>query len=743
MSLKIPDKGTKNFNRPLSGDIRSEFIDWLASHGMTPDPKKGLVVGGDVGRAYNDKTNKLHGWYQLWVDQEIPYGHLGDYVIDPEEPIEKWNPQNAGAYEMTPEQRAQFLEQQKEQKRLLRQEQEKSRKDTQAKAKQIWDDLSEDVENNGYLLRKKVLGHGVRQTPAGELVVPVSKLKKQKGSSKPDIVLVGLQYIHPDPDAELGKWYLKGTEAGGAFFVIGSDLMRDAHTINYVEGYATGASYFEDMGQPVVVCFSAGNLSKVAPEICKLLPKAKHVFIADNDESGAGQEAAEKAARLVQQEGSQTEVKMPLEHGDYNDQKNRAQSEPLEGEYLPEMHVTQEVKAQKWEKSATNKMLNVKENVRAVLEINQIEVRYNVIKKDLEINVPHQDFVADLQKDAALVEVENRCRHMGVPATNVRDYLKLLAVEYNPVKDWIESKPWDGTSRLEEFLGTIKSSNEPLKKMLMSKWLLSCIAAVYEPNGVALEGILVFQGEQGLGKTLWFKRLADYDKGWLLEGATLNPSDKDSVKQAVSHWIVELGEIESTFKKSDIDQLKAFVTKKGDELRLPYDRAFTSYQRRTAFYASVNAREFLTDTSGNRRFWVVPVTDIKADHGIDMQQLWAEVKETLYANTNYDWFLNKAERDMLQDSNESYRTQSSVEDLILQHVNFKGVNTRPVQMTQLLRDLGITQPRVPDVKDASRVLNAFGVEPRRSNGKKVYDLEYTKVEVGNADKFSGAWKDEF
>ena len=66
----------------------------------------------------------------------------------------------------------------------------------------------------------------------------------------------------------------------------------------------------------------------------------------------------------------------------------------------------------------------------------------------------------------------------------------------------------------------------------MSKWLLSCVAAVYEPSGVALEGILVFQGEQGLGKTLWFKRLADYDKGWLLEGATLNPSDKDSVKQA-------------------------------------------------------------------------------------------------------------------------------------------------------------------------------------------------------------------
>ena len=207
----------------------------------------------------------------------------------------------------------------------------------------------------------------------------------------------------------------------------------------------------------------------------------------------------------------------------------------------------------------------------------------------------------------------------------------------------------------------------------------------------------------------------------------------------MSHWIVELGEIESTFKKSDIDQLKAFVTKKNDELRLPYDRASTTYQRRTAFYASVNAREFLTDTSGNRRFWVVPVTGINADHGLDMQQVWAEVKETLYSNTNFDWYLTKEEREMLQDSNEYYRTQSSVEDLILEHVHFTSKNTSPVQMTKLLRDLGISQPRMPDIKDASRVLAAHGLEPRKSNGKKVYDLDYTKVEVGNADKFSGGW----
>ena len=282
---------------------------------------------------------------------------------------------------------------------------------------------------------------------------------------------------------------------------------------------------------------------------------------------------------------------------------------------------------------------------------------------------------------------------------------------------------------MQKFLDSLTTHDSAqLKEMLMKKWLISCVAAAYEVRGVSTEGILVLQGAQGLGKTLWFKRLCDYEKGWLLEGATLNPSDKDSVKRAVSHWIVELGEIESTFKKSDIDQLKAFVTAKTDELRLPYDRAFTTYQRRTAFYASVNAREFLTDTSGNRRFWVLAVKDIDVNHNVNMQQLWAEVKETLYVQGQMNWYLSPDERELLNESNEMYRTQSSVEDLLLEHVDFDSEFTKPVQMTKLLRDMGIKAPRLPDFKEAARVLHERGVEKRRTNGKNVYDINYTAVE---------------
>jgi hypothetical protein len=103
----------------------------------------------------------------------------------------------------------------------------------------------------------------------------------------------------------------------------------------------------------------------------------------------------------------------------------------------------------------------------------------------------------------------------------------------------------------------------------------------------------------------------------------------------------------------------------------------------------------------------------------------------MYVKGQKNWFLSPDERAMLHESNEIYRTQSSVEDLLLEHVNFDSDNLKPVQMTKLLRDLGIKQPRMPDIKDASRVLHERGIEPRRSNGKKVYDLSYTAIEDDN------------
>ena len=707
MSLKITGP-TKNKNAPFTKDYISQFRDFLASNGFEPDPKKGLVTDGSVGRAYINIGNqrKLVGWYQAWLDQSSPFGRIGDYRVSADQPTATWKPENSGRYRMTKEQKAEIEE-------LRRQAEVKSQeKYTQAaqRAQSIWDQC-EEVEKHPYLERKQVLSYGLRKDNHDNLVLP---LKDGQGT------IVGLQYISDEGE----KRFLTGSKKSGSFFLLGREIFNASDSLNYAEGYATAASIYADRSQPVVVAFDAYNLIKVAEVMYKYFPNHKHIFVADNDDSNTGENEAKKAAAYIQKSGGYAEVQMPETKGDYND---HATEEALEGEViLQNIDVPVEYD---FHRSANGRFLNTKDNINGVLKVHDVDVRYNVIKKKLEIDIPDMEFIADMFEEASLIEIEDRCINMGIPHTKVRDYLKVLAREYNPVKEWIDSEPWDGTDRLPDFLGSLTTEESAqLKDMLLKKWLVSCVAAAYEKNGVELEGILVLQGAQGLGKTLWFKRLCDYNKGWLLEGATLNPSDKDSVKRAVSHWIVELGEIESTFKKSDIDQLKAFVTSKTDELRLPYDRAFTTYQRRTAFYASVNAREFLTDTSGNRRFWVLAVRDINVNHGVNMQQLWAQVKETMYVPGQKNWFLSPDERELLHDSNEAYRTQSSVEDLILEHVKFGSEYAKPVQMTKLLRDLGIKAPRMPDFKEASRVLHERGIEPRRSNGKKIYDLEYTPVE---------------
>jgi len=709
MAIKVSGP-SKNQNTPFTADARSEFENFLLSAGMSVDPKKGLVSDGSIGRAYMevDGKRKLTGWYQLWLNQSVPYGRCGDYRLDHVNPTAQWRPNNGARYEMTEDQKQEIKRLQEEAKVELANKQTKAAKIAQ----NIWE-KSTPCEKHPYLERKQVLGHGLKQHEDGRLIIPLLDAQLE---------IVGLEYIDDDG----GKKFLTGSKKKGSFFILGEHMLKDAKVINYAEGYATAASYFQDMAQPVICCFDAGNLKPVAETISEYFPNAKHVFIADQDESRTGEVKAIEASQAVRSRGAESEVLIPEAVGDYNDHA-------IEGELLPKLKTVTVPTEYDFNRNERGKYLNTKGNVQGVMTLNSITCAYNVIKKRMEIEVPDTKFIQDMQDESALIEIEDRCIQMDIPATKVRDYLKLLAVEYNPVKDWMESRAWDGQSRLQDFLDSITSADKSLKEMLMKKWLISCVAAACEPNGVSLEGILVFQGAQGLGKTLWFKRLADYDQGWLLEGATLNPSDKDSVKQAVSHWLVELGELQSTFKRSDMDQLKAFCTKKVDELRLPYDRAFTTYQRRTAFYASVNEREFLIDTTGNRRFWVIPVTGIDVNHGVDMQQLWSEVKETMYREGQQNWFLSPDERAQLQESNELYRTQSSVEDLILEHVDFLSVDTKPVQMTKLLRDLGVNSPRMADFKDAARILSERGKEPRRSSGKKIYDLCYSSVEDDKTD----------
>ena len=378
------------------------------------------------------------------------------------------------------------------------------------------------------------------------------------------------------------------------------------------------------------------------------------------------------------------------------------------------------------------KPLSTIENMQEILNRIGVIARYNVINKQIELLIPNAQFSIDNQANASLAHVLSWVNRFGMSTGNVQDFVTAIADQnqYNPVANWITSKAWDKKTRLAEFWATIKET-EPtklkdgrqLKDVLLMRWMVSCIAAVFNPDGVSAHGILVLQGDQYLGKTKWMKSLAPRELSVIKDGITLNPSDKDSVMQCVRNWIVELGELDATFRKSDIASLKSFITSDRDVLRRPYARLESEFARRTVFFASVNPKQFLHDPTGNRRFWTIECEYINHDHTLDMQQVWAEVYEELYKK-GVKYYLDAEEMAALNSRNDSHTADEPIKDLIDTAYNWiapKAAWNYKSTATDICIWAGMQKPTKADINAASQhVTKKYNVKTTYSNGRKVW-----------------------
>jgi hypothetical protein len=371
-----------------------------------------------------------------------------------------------------------------------------------------------------------------------------------------------------------------------------------------------------------------------------------------------------------------------------------------------------------------NKPLKHHENLAEIMRRLGVVVRYNVIKKSEELLIPGQGFSEDNHQNASLAWLLSECSVFNFTTDAIQDFLTLLSDRnpYNPVATWINSKPWDGVPRMAELIDTIETVPEDreLKESLMTRWLISAVAAAFSGNGISARGVLVLQGPQQMGKTAWFKRLVPADLQVIQDGVILKPDDKDSVKQAVSNWIVELGELDATFKKTDIAQLKAFITRDRDVIRMPYARRESTLPRRTVFFGSVNPREFLNDHTGNTRFWTIPCTGINFKHEIDMQQCWAEIYQMFLQGVPYN--LTPEETQMLNERNIDYTAVEPVDERIMKELDWQA----PLdlwqwhQATDVLLSVGVDRPTKQDTQKAGALIREMnGNRARRTNKQRL------------------------
>lgn len=377
------------------------------------------------------------------------------------------------------------------------------------------------------------------------------------------------------------------------------------------------------------------------------------------------------------------------------------------------------------------------ENLDSLLKYAGAVVRYNIISKQEEISIPNEMFSVDNEANAALACILSIQARAGLISKHTKEYLTKLADKcaYNPVVLWVESKPWDGTSRLHDLYETITAKKSEtdflkLKSILIRRWMISAIAAAFNPRGVSAHGVLVLQGAQYIGKTAWLKSLVPKELNLVADGRYLRPDDKDSVNQAIRYWLVELGELDATFRKSDIAQLKAFITRDVDLFRRAYAPCDSHFARRTVFFASVNETQFLSDSTGNRRFWTIECEKINYDHRIDMQQVWAEVFE-LY-KSGEPWVLTHEEMVLLNSHNESFTSKDPVEELVNTKIRWHELEDDKLSLmrtaTDILKDLGISHPNQGQVKKASQEIFKLNGGVRKKSGG-VMKLKVPPIEV--------------
>ena len=235
-----------------------------------------------------------------------------------------------------------------------------------------------------------------------------------------------------------------------------------------------------------------------------------------------------------------------------------------------------------------------------------------------------------------------RDQKLIVPQGEVEQGLRIAAHtnRVHPVCEYLRSLSWDGTPRIDSWLHTYLGTPDTLyERGVGSKWLISAIARVVEP-GCQADCTLILEGAQGLGKTRAFRTLVPVDDWFASTGLDLG--NKDSLDALRAVWIYGLDELDS-LRRGEVTRWKSFLTQNRDHYRPPYARRARDFARQNVFCGTTNESEYLSDRTGNRRFWPVKAgTTGEIDYLAirrDRDQLWAEAFARQVAGE--EWHINK------------------------------------------------------------------------------------------------------
>ena len=191
-----------------------------------------------------------------------------------------------------------------------------------------------------------------------------------------------------------------------------------------------------------------------------------------------------------------------------------------------------------------------------------------------------------------------------------------LANSYDPLIDYLNQchEQWklNDSPKVIQHLPLVEmtltersAENIKFVSAVLRCWLVSAVARAYDA-GCKVDSAIILEGPQGAGKSSFYRALAGDE--WFSD--SLPPmGSKDASDALRGKWIVELAEL-SSLKRSETEEVKAFITRQTERYRPAYGKNEVTVPRRCVFGGSTNADNYLRDTTGNRRFWPFSVEKI-------------------------------------------------------------------------------------------------------------------------------------
>ena len=237
---------------------------------------------------------------------------------------------------------------------------------------------------------------------------------------------------------------------------------------------------------------------------------------------------------------------------------------------------------------------------------------------------------------------------------------------YSPLLDFFRENqlniPEDPQGAINALWATVTTDNPAYLVEFGTKWLVSLIAAAHGQHSPLM---LILTGEQGTGKTEFFRRLLPPQLSQYYAESKLN-SGKDDHILMTQRWLILDDEISGKSKKEE-DQMKSLLSAQEFSLRKPYGSGNVTLRRLAVLAGTSNKEQVLADPTGNRRF--IPARFISCNfreyNAINKTQL-IMAAYALYKQ-GFKWEVTREDAIRLNEATQHFEQNSMEQELILRH----------------------------------------------------------------------------